>query len=148
MDSVTFNLKRFVVVTLITSIWINISEIWRYFALVIPRVKTYWNHQKGIASMDFTIFSIWGVWMIILSFTTVFVFWLYSKVFGNTVKSVFVSATLVWLLFFVLFWVGAANMGYSDWSILKITLPLSWIELIIACGLASFLYKKYENFEE
>ena len=125
MSQRLFNTKHFIIITLLTSIWINISEVFRYFVLVMPRVKAYWNNLETVADMNWTIFGIWGIWDTILSAMVVFFFWLYSKVFGNNIRSVFISATLSWIFFFVLYWIGAANMGYSDWSILLITLPLS-----------------------
>ena len=143
MNTSTFQFKTFTVITLITSIWIVLSETWRYFALVMPRVKAHWNGMAGIADMNPVIFLIWGLWMIILSTMTVFICWLYQERFGNDNKTIIVAGTIVWLLFFVLFWIGTANMGFSTWSILWITLPLSWIELVVACWIASKLFKKY-----
>ena len=139
-----FNLKSFVIIVLITSIWVNASEVFRYFVLVMPRVKAYWNNLESVADMNWVIFSIWGVWDTILTAMTVFMFWLYAQRFGNNNKSVITSAILAWVFFFVLYWVGAANMGYSDWSILCITLPLSLLELIIANFIAAKLYKKID----
>ena len=139
-----FNLKSFVIIVLITSIWVNASEVFRYFVLVMPRVKIYWNNLESVADMNWVIFSIWGVWDTILTAMTVFMFWLYAQRFGNNNKSVITSAILAWVFFFVLYWVGAANMGYSDWSILCITLPLSLLELIIANFIAAKLYKKID----
>lgn len=141
----TFNWKSFLIITLITSIWINVSEVFRYFILVMPQVKAYWNNLEHIADMNWFIFSIWGLWDTLLTAMLVFLFWLYSRVFGNNNRSVFVVGTLGWLFFFVLYWVGTANMGYSDWAILTITLPLSLVELIIAAWIAAFLYKKYDH---
>lgn len=140
-----FQWKPFITITLITSIWINISEVFRYFILVMPHVKGYWNDVKHIADMNWIIFSIWGLWDTLLTAMVVFLFWLYSRLFGNTIRSIFAVGTLAWLFFFVLYWVGVANMGYSDWSILMLTLPLSLLELIIAAWIAAYLYKKYDN---
>jgi len=111
----------------------------------MPQVKAYWNNLEHIADMNWFIFSIWGLWDTLLTAMLVFLFWLYSRVFGNNNRSVFVVGTLGWLFFFVLYWVGTANMGYSDWAILTITLPLSLVELIIAAWIAAFLYKKYDH---
>ncbi|GAA0728640.1 hypothetical protein GCM10009430_37910 [Aquimarina litoralis] len=144
MNKQDFDLKAFVFVVVLTSIWIHISEVFRYFVLVTPRVKSYWNNSESIADMNWMIFGIWGLWDTILTAMIVFTFWLYSQRFGNTNRSVISSALVSWVFFFVLFWVGAANMGYSDWSILLITLPLSFVELLIANFIASKLYKKYE----
>lgn len=144
MYSKEFRLKHFIIVVLITSIWVNISEVFRYFVLVIPRVKNYWNHLEEVANMNWLIFGIWGVWDTILTAMTVVLFWLYAERFGNNLKSAFYSAVLAWIFFFVLYWMGVANMGYSDWSILWLTLPLSLFELVIANIIASSVYKRLE----
>lgn len=140
-----FNFKHFTMITLLTSIWINISEVFRYFVLVMPRVKSFFDDRQGIADMDYSIFAIWGLWDTLLTGVLVFAFWLYSRVFGNSNRSVMISGTLVWLAVFVIFWVATANMGLSEWKILWITLPLSWLEMVIGAWIASKLYKKYEN---
>jgi len=144
MHKTDFNLKSFVIIVLITSIWVNASEVFRYFVLVMPRVKEYSIGLETVADMNWTIFGIWGIWDTILTAMTVFLFWLYSQRFGNNNRSILISAILGWIFFFVLYWVGAANMGYSDWSIQWITLPLSLIELIIANFIASKLYNRFE----
>lgn len=50
------------------------------------------------------------------------------------------SGTLSWLFFFVLFWVGSANMGTTYWGMLLTTLPLSFVETLGATFIASKLY--------
>lgn len=145
MYNKSFNIRHFIVITLITSIWINASEVFRYFILVVPRVKAYWNNLEFVADMSIGIFAIWGLWDTILTAMVVYIFWLYSRVYGNNIRSVITSSILSWMFFFVLYWVGAANMGYSDWKILWITLPLSLLELLVASFIASKLYKKYEK---
>lgn len=141
-ESTKFKFQQFLTVTLLTSIWVHISEVFRYFVFVIPRTQEFFNDQIGVAQMDLGIFTIWGLWDTLLTGLVVFLFWIYSQVFGNSVKSVLMSATISWAFFFVLFWVGAANMGISDWKILWITLPLSWLEMFLASLLASKLYSK------
>lgn len=145
MTTKKFNFKHFTIITLLTSIWINISEVFRYFVLVMPRVKSFFDNKLGVADMDLGIFAIWGVWDTLLTGVLVFIYWLYSQVFGNSNRSVFISGTIVWSAVFVIFWVATANMGLSEWNILWITLPLSWMEMIIGAWIASKLYKKYEN---
>lgn len=138
----SFNLKQFVIITLLVSIWIHISEVFRYFVLVMPRMKTFFQDQSGIADMNMGIFSIWGLWDTLLTAILVFVFWLYARSFGNTAKSVWVSGIFVWMAVFVIFWVATANMGMSEWSILFITLPLSLLEMLVGAWMASWLYKR------
>ena len=135
-----FNLKQFIFIVLLTSIWINISEVFRYFVFVIPRLKEFFDDQPGIVEMDLGIFLIWGFWDTLLTAILVFILWLYSIVFGKGFKSVIISATTVWLSVFVIFWVATANMGLSSWKILLITLPLSWLEMVVGAFIASKLY--------
>jgi len=135
-----FNVKQFAIITLIVSIWINISEVFRYFLLVMPRVKAFFPNKSGVAEMDLVIFSIWGIWDTLLTAVLVFVFWIYAKSFGNNRISILGSGIFVWLAVFVIFWVATANMGLSSWSILLITLPLSLFEMIVGAWLTSKLY--------
>jgi len=135
-----FILKQFLIVTLIVSIWINISEVFRYFVFVRPRMKSFFTGRAGIAEIDLRIFSIWGFWDPLLTAVVVLVFWLYARAYGNTWKSVFVSGIIVWCAVFVIFWVATANMGLSSWGILFITLPLSLVEMVVGAWLASKLY--------
>ena len=105
MHKIDFNLKSFAIIVLITSIWVNASEVFRYFVLVMPRVKKYWNGLETVADTSWTIFGIWGIWDTILTAMTVFLFWLYSQRFGNNNRSILISAILGWIFFFVLYWV-------------------------------------------
>lgn len=140
MQNITFNFKQFIIIVLITSIWINISEVFRYFVFVIPAIKAYWQGMEQIANMDLMIFSIWGFWDTLLTAVLVFICWMFMQIFGSAFKSIFASATITWLAVFVIFWVAASNMGLSNWSILLIALPLSWFEMLVGAWLASRLY--------
>ena len=145
MRATKFNIKNFIVITLYTSIWINISEVFRYFIFVRPRVKLFFRDTLSVANMDWGIFAIWGLWDTLLTGVLVFFFWLYSRIFGNSNQSVLIIGTLVWAAIFFIFWVATANMGLSDWNILWITLPLSWVEMYIGAWIASKLYKKIKD---
>ncbi|MDW3193985.1 MAG: hypothetical protein R8G66_16545 [Cytophagales bacterium] len=136
-----FNLRQFILIALVTSIWINASEIFRYFVFVMPMTKDYWQAaNQAVAEMNVVVFSIWGLWDILLTGVLVFVVWLYGQVFGSSMKSILTSATLVWAAVFVIFWVASANMGLSNWEILLVALPLSWIEMVIGGWIATRLY--------
>ena len=142
MNVSSFQLKQFSLIVLLVSLWVHASEVFRYFVLVMPKMKTYWKGQEGIAEMNLGIFSIWGIWDTLLTALLVFFFWMYAQIYGNNGKSILKSSTISWLFVFVIFWVAAANMGYSDWSMLMITLPLSWLELLIATAIAAKLYER------
>lgn len=138
-----FNIKSFITITLITSIWINISEVFRYFVFVMPSVQSFFDYKSGIAEMDIQIFAIWGFWDTLLTAVLVFMYWLYANSFGSSIKSAILSGTLVWAAVFVIFWIATANMGLSDWNILWITLPLSWLEMVVGAWIAYRLYNLY-----
>ncbi len=136
-----FKLKQFLLIVLITSIWINASEIFRYFMFVMPMTKNYWTGTSHVvADMNIVIFSIWGLWDTLLTCVLVFVVWLYGQVFGRSLSSILTSATLVWLSIFVIFWMASANMGLTSWHILWVALPLSWIEMVVGGWISSQLY--------
>ncbi len=136
-----FNYKNYIIVVLITSLWVNASEVFRYFMLVMPAmIETYAHTGKAVAEMNVTIFSIWGLWDTILTGLLVFIVWLYTQVFGYSVRSVLKSSTVVWVSIFVIFWIATANMGLSTWKILLITLPLSWLEMFVGGWIAYRLF--------
>ena len=137
-----FQIKQYIFISLVVSIWINASEVFRYFVFVMPRVKSFFVGKAGVAEMDWIIFSIWGFWDSLLTALLVFLFWLYARSFGNNWRSIFVSGSIAWLFVFVIFWVATANMGLAEWSILWITLPLSWIEMVVGTAIAAHLYRQ------
>jgi len=136
------NKRQFLMITLITSIWIHISEVFRYFVLIRPRVKSYFEDSTHIADMNLSIFAIWGAWDILLTAVLVFICWLFVQVFDHKLSSIVSSGTLVWIASFLILWIGIANMGLSSWSILWIALPLSWMEMVIGAYIATKMISK------
>jgi hypothetical protein len=141
----TFNFKQFIVVALIVSLWIQASEVFRYFIFVMPSIQKFLSALPDVALMNFKVFVIWGVWDTLLTFLNVFVFWLYAQKFSNSITSALGAGTISWTFFFVLFWVAMVNMGLSSPSLLLVTLPLSWIEMVVASLIASWLYTLHEK---
>lgn len=137
-----FVVKDFVVIVLITSLWVNASEVFRYFVVVRPEMHDYLSAVAGVADMNLGIFAIWGVWDTLLTSLYVFLFWLCAQAFGNSKKAVVISGLTSWCFFFILFWVGLANMGLSSWSFLAAVLPLALIESFVASVIAAKLYSR------
>lgn len=77
MTQPPFNRKQFIRIMLLTSIWVHASEVFRYFVLVMPRTRQFFEHRMGIAEMNWGIFTIWGVWDTLLTALMVFLFWLH-----------------------------------------------------------------------
>lgn len=135
-----FNLKEFLIITLLTSIWINASEVFRYFVLIRPKIQSFFQGKKDVAEMDWVIFSIWGLWDTLLTAALVFIFWLCLQTFGSGKKTTLLSGIVVWAVVFVVFWVANANMGLSSWDLLLIALPFSLFEMLVGAWIASRLY--------
>jgi hypothetical protein len=135
-----FDTKQFILTILIVSIWINISEVFRYFVIVKPMMQEYLAMLPGAIPMNWIVFAIWGIWDTILTTLVVFIYWLVAQRFGNNLMSTVISATTSWALFFLLFWLGMVNMGLSSILIALIALPLSWLEMIVANWILSKLY--------
>jgi hypothetical protein len=137
-----FIFKDFIIITLLVSIWVNTSEVFRYFIIVRPDMHENLATIPQVADMNITIFLIWGVWDTLLTGLIVFLFWLCSQVFGNNLKSIVISSAVSWCFFFLLFWVGLANMNLSSWSFIIIVLPLALLETSVASFIASKLYSR------
>ncbi len=135
-----FAVKDFIIITVIVSLWVNASEVFRYFLFVRPEMHSYLSVVPNVADMNWGIFSIWGLWDTLLTALYVFLFWLCAQVFGNNTKSIIISGVMSWCFFFVLFWVGMANMNLSSWSYLVIVLPMTLVETLVASYIASKLY--------
>jgi len=136
-----FNTRRFAIVVLLVSIWVNASEVFRYFVIVMPATRDFLSVVPGVAPMSLPVFAIWGAWDMLLTACTVFMFWLVAQVFGNNYRSVVVAGTLSWVFFFVLFWVAMCNMALAHPMLALKALPLAWVELVVASYIASVLYR-------
>jgi len=134
-----FPIKHFVVATFLINIWVQISETVRYLVFVVPQMEA---SAGEIPEATGKVLFIWIIWGTILTTLTVFLFWMYASIFGNSIGNILKSATISWAFVFVLFWIGISNMGLSEWKLLWVTLPLSWFEIFIATYMASKLFEK------
>src|SRR5688572_3614003 len=105
---------KFVKITLLTSIWINVSEVFRYFIIVMPTMRKELSVIPNVAPMNWIVFSIWGVWDTILTASIVFITWLCYKNYGRNTKMIFIAGTTSWAVFFLLFWIGMVNMNLAN----------------------------------
>jgi hypothetical protein len=140
----TFPWHAFVLTCVITSLWVNASEIFRYFVFVKPMMRSALSAAvPGVAPMDLPVFLIWSAWDTVLVLMSVLFYWLYAQQFGTTLKSALVAGTLNWLFFFVLFWVGLMNMGLAQRGLIAIALPLAWLECVVACWIAQKCFLRF-----
>lgn len=113
-------------------IWINLSEVFRYFAFVMPMMHDAFPTLTDVAPMDLKVFAIWGIWDTILVMAVTTTSWLALEKFGAKTKVVLTTATGIWAGIFVILWLGLFNMNLATVSILAVALPLAWIEMVVA----------------
>jgi hypothetical protein len=142
-----FPAKAFALTCLVVSLWINASEIFRYFTFVMPLTRETLEVLPGVAPMNLSVFLVWGAWDTILTVMAVWYCWLHTERFGTGFWSVVASGTLSWLFLFVLFWIAMLNMGLARAGTPAIALPLAWLELVIAALLAAACFRRRGAFQ-
>ncbi len=142
MEVKNFNFKQFVIVTLITSIWINIAEVARAMLVAFPLMEDFFAGRIPIGPMEISNALIWGGWDMLLTTVLVFIFWLCSVAFGNNFKSVFIAGTTTAIATIGIFWIASVNTGLGEWSTAAILFPIAWVEMIIGAWIASKLYSR------
>jgi hypothetical protein len=113
-------------------IFINLSEVFRYFVFVMPMMRETLPTVPNVAPMNLSVFLIWGVWDTILVLASTFLIWLMLDRFGASLRSALLAGTAVWGTIFVILWVALLNMNLATAPILAIALPLAWFEMTVA----------------
>ncbi len=126
----------------INFVWINASEIFRYFLFVMPLMRDFLAMVPDVAPMNMIVFLSWGVWDLILVFTSTTIFWMCYLLWTPTQKVVLLASTLIWLTVFIIFWLGLWNMNLTSIKVLTIALPLAWIEMFVAALIARACFNK------
>lgn len=142
MKGVIFNGKQFIIITLLTSIWIHITEILRAVFVAFPLMKDFFGDRIPIGPMGFSNALIWGAWDMILTATLVFITWLCMLVFGKNIKTILISATVTTFATMGVFWIASVNTGLGVWSTAFTIIPIVWIEMIIAAWIVIKLYSR------
>jgi hypothetical protein len=124
-------LRPFLLTTLANTLWVNTSEILRYFGFIQSMMRNAFPQVPDVAPMNFPVFLIWGVWDMLIFITVTGFTWLYLERFGRTTRNAIEAGTLVWAAVFVVLWMGIYNMNLATLRILAVALPLSWLELVV-----------------
>ena len=125
-------LKPLFVAIGLNMVWINLSEVFRYFLFVMPAMRAAFPELPDVAPMSVSVFLIWGVWDTILVLSVSIIAWLSLERFGVSESSVVLTATGIWAAIFVILWLGVLNMNLATPAILLAALPLAWVEMIVA----------------
>jgi len=130
---------------LLNAVWINISEVFRYFALVMPVMRDTFPQISDVAPMNVTVFLIWGMWDTLLLLAITGFSWLVMERFGFTNRVAIFAGTAFWCTVFVILWLGLFNMNLATPQILLAALPLAWVEMVIAALLVRWLLDPAKN---
>ena len=126
------HLSPFVMALLVNFLWINGSEVFRYFAFVMPMMRDAFPMLPDVAPMNVSVFLIWGVWDTILVITATLLPWMAMKVFGASLLRAISYGTGVWMAVFGILWLGLYNMNLAPVNVLAVALPLAWAEMVVA----------------
>ena len=72
--------RTFFLVLLIAFLWLNASEVFRYFAFVMPMTRDAMSGARDVAPMNLTVFMIWGLWDTLLFAVVCIIAWLFHSV--------------------------------------------------------------------
>ena len=141
----TFPWRAYLLAVLVTSIWVNASEVARYFLLVMPAMRDTLVMVPDVAPMNVGIFLIWGLWDTLLVGLAVLTYWLWAERFGANLNSVLWSGTMAFAFLFVLFWLAMWNMNLATGRLLAAALPWAWFEMVIASLIAHKVFLHLGN---
>ncbi|KZK98773.1 MULTISPECIES: hypothetical protein [unclassified Pseudovibrio] len=127
------NLKgAFWLALLLNLLWINASEVFRYFAFVMPLMRSSLPQLQDVAPMNLPVFMIWGVWDTVLVLAATGLSWVLLERFGPTIRNALYAGSAIWATIFVILWLGLWNMNLATTQVVLTTLPLAWLEMLIA----------------
>lgn len=112
--------------------WINLSEIWRYFVVVKPMLEAAFPQSTNIAAVTPVIFLSWMVWDTVLIISATGFYLLYLEKFSPRLSHAVTAASAFTITVFGLLWLGVVNMGLVPHHFLWTTLPLAWVEQVVA----------------
>ncbi len=127
-----FPMQGFALALGLNALWINASEVARYFILVMPMMRAKLPGVDNVAPMNVWIFLSWGAWDTVLLIFSTFVTVLWLTVFGDGIKTAIAAGAAIWAGVFCIFWLGMLNMNLATMNILVAALPWALIEMIAA----------------
>jgi len=128
---------------LFATIWINASEVFRYFVFVMPMMRDELAMVPDIAPMNWGVFAIWGAWDTLLTVKVVVITWLVTERFGSSLRAALWAGFACWCFFFVLFWVGQFNMNLASPALVATALPLALLEMVVASVIVMWGLKRF-----
>ncbi len=113
-------------------VWINLSEVLRYFVFVMPMMRAAFPQIADVAPMNLPVFLVWGIWDTILVAAATVIPWMALDRFGNSIRNAVLAGAAVWVTIFGILWLGLFNMNLATPGILAAALPLALFEMVVA----------------
>ncbi|MCF4167473.1 hypothetical protein L2U69_17630 [Zavarzinia compransoris] len=134
--------RGFRLALILNLLWINASEIFRYFVFVMPMMRDAFPMVDGVAPMNLPVFLVWGAWDTVLVVAACVICWLVLDRFGPSLRNALIAGTLVWATAFVILWLGLFNMGLATGAVMAVALPLAWIEMAVAALIVGWAMRR------
>jgi hypothetical protein len=131
-EAAALNTRGLGLAFLLNLLWVNVSEVFRYFVLVMPMMRETMSVVPNVAPMNWPVFMIWGVWDTILVLAITLASWLVYERFGYRKRCAVWAGSAVWLAIFVIFWLAMLNMNLAKLPTALVALPLAWLEMMVA----------------
>lgn len=126
----------------INFIWINASEVWRYFQIVRPALLETFPSNPSIGAITPGIFASWMVWDTILIFAATGFYWLWLTRFRFGLSQAALASLAFTITVFGLIWIGIVNMGFVGTHFIYAALPPAWIEQLVAAALTYWVVSR------
>ena len=135
--------KPFLIALAINFLWINASEICRYFFWVKPMLMEAFPDRATEAVITPGILVAWLIWDAILILAATGYYWMYLQRFPNTAFRAVLSATTFIFVAFGILSLGVVNMGLATLSVMLTALPLAWLEQLVAALLTGWVIRRF-----
>lgn len=131
MIHAAFPWRAFLLTCVLTGLWINVSEVARYFLVVLPMLRDAFPQLDNVAPISWPVAAIWALWDTVLVLSATGFIWIYLDRFGTSHANALKAAVLFWAAAFCLLWVGVNNMGLATPGIAAAALPLALLEMYL-----------------
>lgn len=134
--------RAFGVALIANVVWINLSEVFRYFVFIMPMMRNSLPEIPDVAPMNLQVFLIWGVWDTVLVLAATGFSWLMLERFGTSAAVTIGTGTAIWAAIFVILWLGMWNMNLASLPIIAVALPLAWVEMVVAAAIVRWAMRR------
>jgi hypothetical protein len=127
------NLKTAIWHIILISLWINISETLRWILFSQSHFMKHYQSLNLVLPLGPLVLLFWLIWGVLLSAMIYFI----SEKF-----SLLQSTFMIWIMAFLMFWLGLYNLDVLPVSILWLVIPLSFISVLVGVLISNYLRNK------